>query len=71
MKPKRYWLRGGLIAIIIPIVFLVNLIVEMNIKGEEGDYLFVLPLPIIGIAIFFVFGSLLGWFFGWAKRRNI
>ncbi len=70
MKQKRYWLRGGLVGLLVPIIWALKyFITSINDSGPIGATLmFILILGSEMGVIFFVIGAFSGWMFGKANN---
>ena len=76
MNPKRYWLRGGGIASLLPILFVLTLVMGILLEGEWGHcgdmgcqgFGLVAFFLILGVPPFFLVGSILGFIYGKFKK---
>lgn len=85
MKQKRYWLRGGIIGLIlVSIVWISALIVFIFCFNDFKEppschkvyflnytqYLFFLKYPFSNNVFYIGLGTILGWLYGKLKNRN-
>jgi len=74
MKQKRYWLRGGVMGLIISVIALIIIEVATKCVGICPRFSAFLPEIIFIYGVFIIggilLGILIGWLYGKIKNRN-
>ncbi|MFA6404409.1 MAG: hypothetical protein WCW03_00145 [Candidatus Paceibacterota bacterium] len=63
---KRYWLRGGIIGVIVDVLFLIFGLIS---SSQEG-YSIIFHWVLIALVILIPTGAFFGWTYGKIKNRN-
>lgn len=64
-KDWPYWFKGGIISLVIPIVFFIYAIINVETGFENFAYLFTIEIAVVA----FIIGSIIGLIIGKARQK--